>query len=161
MSTAFELKFASRTARAFPSIRGIPRLAAVRPRGVKREIVRYDISDFLAELGAESGERGAGVTKLQELFAGAMREVGIHWDARQVTVHLPWGSYTRIDFVIWHPRTAIYPNGPVHDLRPDVAWRDKVIDQQLRSEGWKVARIPFNDIMEDPKRAAMQILYAQ
>ncbi len=154
MATAFKSRFGNRTGMAFPKLRGIPRKAAVRPRGVKRKMDRYTFADYLAE-------GSAGASSLERVVAGAARELGITFDRAQVTVHLPWGGHTRIDFVIYHPLTAVYVDGIQHELRPETEWRDKVIRQQLRSMGWRVAAIGWREIMNDPKQAVIKVLFAQ
>lgn len=154
MATAFESRFGHQRGISFPAVRGIPPLAPVRPRGIRRLTDRYSLADYLAE-------GSAGATSLERIVAGAAREAGIVFDAAQVTIHLPWGGYTRIDFVIASPLTAIYVDGIQHELRPETAWRDKVIRQQLRSMGWRVAALSWRDIMQDPIAAVRQIVYAQ
>jgi hypothetical protein len=108
------LKFGHQRGISFPVVRGIPPLASVRPRGIKRLTDRYSLADYLAE-------GSAGATSLERIVAGAAREAGIVFSAAQVSIHLPWGGYTRIDFVIASPRTAIYVDGIQHELRPETA----------------------------------------
>ncbi len=164
MATAFEGRFGNprksvgqRVARsAFPKPKGIPRKASVRRRGKYYKSTHYTISEYLIEQA-----NGEGDSKLELEFYGAAMELHIPITRRQVWFYLPWGGRTRADYVADGLHIAIYVDGYQHELRPEIAYNDKIIAPQLRSMGWRVAHVGWREIFQDPYRAANSIYYAQ
>ncbi len=102
-----------------------------------------------------------GGTTLERAADNAAARLGFSFDAAQWVVPLTInGNYTVIDRVLWHPRTAVYMDGPQHQIRETADPKDMLQDMELRSEKWLVVRITLTEMMRDPIGSIRRVLYA-
>ncbi len=138
-----------------PRPRGLPRPKPLRPRGIRRLRVGLTPAQYLESLSPFGG------TKLEQLVDGAAAQIGIHFDAAQVTIYVaPAQKLTTIDRVIYSPLTAIYIDGFQHELRPEVQHRDGNIRENLRLMGYRVVSLGWRELIQDPLNEVRKVLYS-
>jgi hypothetical protein len=102
-----------------------------------------------------------GGTTLERAADNAAARLGWEFDAAQWTVDTAInGSYTVIDRVLFHPRTAVYLDGPQHQIREAADPKDMLQKIDLESQGWIVVRITETEMQRDPLGSIQKVLYA-
>jgi very-short-patch-repair endonuclease len=143
---------------AIPTLKSGGKARGQSPKRVGRTVrspkLGMTLADFLA---LSSPDEQA--TNLEKILDGAAQQLGRAWDGRQVTIQLLQGASTRIDRVLWRPRTAVYADGPVHEFRPELASRDRMEQVELEGLGWRVFRLNWRELLTDPVRTVARVFY--
>ncbi len=128
------------------------------PKRLGRTPRKVKLGMTLAEFLAQASPNAQGTT-LEQLLDGAAAQLGRTWDMAQYTIHLAQGSSTRIDRGLWNPLTAVYADGPQHDLRPETQARDRMQQVELEGSGWRVFRLNWRVLVTDPVRTVAKVFY--
>lgn len=125
-------------------------------------VTSLSLYDILAGTSQNPAPSKFGGTTLERAADNAAKMLGWEFDAAQWVVDTVInGSYTVIDRVLFHPRTAVYLDGIQHQIREAADPQDMLQKLDLESQGWIVIRITEVEMRRDPLGSIQQVLYAQ